>query len=202
MTSRHQKGTAQRCRHSIRLGLLLGLVLFSLSVPAGAQSLEGLPGFVDFEDFGDFDLDDLRVEINLSQNLINLLSSAVEEEDGEFSELLRDLNLIKVNIFELEDETESATRRLRSTVRDLRNDGWESVVSIRDGDTINLMIRTDGELIFGLFGAWAGESGDLGLINIVGNFDPQQIARLARQLNIASLEDLDLGQYFPEEDEP
>ena len=64
------------------------------------------------------------------------------------------------------------------------------------------MIRTDGELIFGLFGAWAGASGELGLINIVGNFDPQQIARLARQLNIASLEDLDLGQYFPEEDEP
>ena len=184
------------------LGLMLSLATVAVPVAAQSLALQDLPGFVDFESFGDFDLDDLRVEIHLSQNLINLLSSAVEEEDGEFSELLRDLELIKVNIFELDDEAESAAKRLRSTVRDLRNDGWESVVSIRDGDTINLMIRTDGELIFGLFGAWAGESGDLGLINIVGNFDPQQIARLARQLNIASLEDLDLGQYFPEEDEP
>ncbi len=159
--------------------------------PAQAQSVESLPGFVDFESFGEFDLDALKIEINLSSSLLSLLSGAIEEDDDEFSGLLRKLSLSKVNVFEAAGAGE-ASSKMRSALRQLRTDGWEAVVSIRDAENLHILLRTDNDKILGLLAAFSDED-SFGLVNIVGDFDPEQIGRLARQLDIEPLSGLDLS---------
>lgn len=183
------------------LGLLAIFLAFSSLAPASAQPLvEEMAGYVDFERFGSFDLDDLKVEINLGGSLLNLLSGAVEAEDDEFSKLLKSLKLIKVNVFELPAGARAAADRMNETVKDLRRQGWESIVRIRQEEEIHILIRSDEELILGLLATWADDSGNVGMVNIVGDFDPAQIARLARQLDIGPLEDVDLDALDPEQD--
>lgn len=178
--------------------LALALVAFSFSAVPGAaqsprQSLSDEPGFVDFEAFGDFDPDRIRLEINLGGALLRLLSSAVEEEDGEFAQLLRSLRSIQVSIYEGDSgQAESAQNRIRSVVRDLQRGGWESIVTVRDQGSLNLMVRSDDELILGLFAAFTDDQHSIGFLNIVGDFDPVQIGRLARQLDIDGLAGFDL----------
>jgi len=175
-----------------RTWFCLAAVLFLLwPTMATAQRVEELPGFVDFGRFGHFDLDDLTVEINLGGGLLKMLSSAVEDEDGDFAELLHGLSLVKVNIFKVPN-TATANEALQATVNQLRSDGWEAVVSIRDKQNLHILLRTDGDSIQGLLAAFSDDE-SFGMVNIVGNFDPEQIGRLARQLDIGALEDLDLN---------
>ena len=163
-----------------------------------AQLIEDELGFVDFERFGSYDYDDLKVEINLGGALLKVLSGAVEDDDGEFAQLLRSLKLIKVNVFEVGADQGMAAERMNDTVLDLRRRGWESVVRIRDDEEIHILVRSDDELILGLLAAWASPGGDVGLVNIVGDFDPAQIARLARQLDIGPLKDVDFDALDPD----
>lgn len=160
-----------------------------LVTPAAAQSVEDLPGFVDFESFGEFDLDALKIEVNLGGSLLRMLSGALEDEDGEFAELLRRLSLVKVNVFEAGGAPE-ARGKLRGVLRELRRDGWEAVVSIRDDENLHILLRSDGEKILGVLAAFSDDE-SFGLVNIVGDFDPEQIGRLARQLDLEPLAGVD-----------
>ncbi len=169
--------------------VLLAALLFAPS--SSAQSVEDLPGFVDFEAFGDFDIDDLKVEINLGGSLLKMLSSAVEDESGSFADLVRGLSLVKVNIFEA-GGARAAEDQLRGAMRSLRREGWETVVSIRDEENVHILLRTDGDRILGVLAAFS-DAESFGLVNIVGEFDPEQIGELARELDIDALEGLDLG---------
>ena len=170
--------------------VLISMVCAALTaVPAVTQNVEALPGFVDFESFGEFDLDALRIEVNLGGSLLRMLSGALEDEDGEFAELLRRLSLVKVNVFEAEGAVE-ARGKLRGVLRELRNSGWEAVVSIRDDENLHILLRSDGEKILGVLAAFSDDE-SFGLVNIVGDFDPEQIGRLARQLDIEPLAGVD-----------
>ena len=170
-------------------GLLALVLLFSAASSAVAQSPQDLPGFVDFESFGEFDLDALKIEVNLGGSLLRMLSGAVEDEDGEFAELLRRLSLVKVNVFEAEGAVD-ARGKLRGVLSELRSSGWETVVSIRDDENLHILLRSDGEMILGVLAAFSDDE-SFGLVNIVGDFDPEQIGRLARQLDIEPLAGVD-----------
>jgi len=162
---------------------------------------EEMPGYVDFESFGSFDPNDLTVEINLGGSLLNLLSGALEGEEDEFSQLLSSLKLIRVNAFELPEGRQSAAERMNSTITELRRQGWETIVRIRQEEEIHILILSDDDLILGLLATWADPAGSVGMVNIVGNFDPALLARLARQLDIGVLENVDLGSLDkPEQD--
>ena len=189
------------------IALLLSLSVVAAATVASAQQSEQrmlpeeMPGYVDFERFGSFDLDDLTVEINLGGNLLNLLSGALEGEEDEFSQLLSSLELIRVNVFELPEGRQSAAERMNSTVTELRRQGWETIVRIHQEEEIHILIRSDDDLILGLLATWADPAGSVGMVNIVGNFDPALLARLARQLDIDALENVDLGSLDkPEQD--
>lgn len=176
--------------------IALGPVAAQPSPPPVAE----LPGFVDFARFGELDPGDLTIEINLSGALLSMLATALEEEDDEFARLVRTLRLVKVNVFETAGTEESRTRAAAAIGR-LRAEGWEAVVSIRDEEDLDILVRTDGERIQGLLATFGGER-SFGLVNIVGELDPAQIGRLARQLGIEPLEDLDLQGRRPDDQDP
>lgn len=188
ISSGRERRVARARSAALGLAALLFLACYWAG-PALAQDVENLPGFVDFESFGEFDLDALKIEVNLGGSLLRMLSGALEDEDGEFAELLRRLSLVRVNVFEAGGATE-ARSKLRGVLRELRRDGWEAVVSIRDDENLHILLRSDGEKILGVLAAFSDDE-SFGLVNIVGDFDPEQIGRLARQLDIEPLAGVD-----------
>jgi hypothetical protein len=187
------------------VGLFLLLCVTSLVGASQAPTLElrQEPGFVDLETFGEFDPEAIKLEINLGGALLRLLGSAVEEEDGEFAQLLRGLRSIQVVVYDAEESrAREAAGQIRSVIRDLQKNGWESVVTLRDEGSMNLLVRSNDELILGLLAAFTDDEGSVGFLNIVGDFDPVQIGRLARQLDLQALDGLDLDALEDAADKP
>ena len=171
--------------------VLLGLALGALAWPATAQPLESQPGFVDFQRFGSFSDDDLTVEINLGGALLKMLAVTLEDEEEEFAQLLAGLKGLRVNIFKLQaGDAGVAQGNIRNVVRDLKNRGWEAVVRIKDEQDIHLLILSSGDQISGLLAVFVEPGETVGFVNIVGNFDPAQIARLGKQLDLPPLSQL------------
>jgi len=60
-------------------------------------------------------------------------------------------------------------------------------VRIKDDADLHLLILPEGDHIAGLLAVFAEPGESVGFVNIVGNFDPAQIARLGRQLDLPPL---------------
>jgi hypothetical protein len=174
--------------------LLLGLTLGPLALPATAQSLESQPGYVDFQRFGAFSEDDLTVEVNLGGALLRMLATTLEDEEEEFARLLREIQGLRVNIFKLpEGEADAAQRNISRVVSSLKKSGWEAVVRIKDEQDLHLLILPSEDRIAGLLAVFADPGETIGFVNIVGNFDPEKIARLGQQLDLPPLSQLGKG---------
>ena len=185
------------------LALIGALLLFGLTSPATARqpaveagALAAQPGYVDLDQLVDFDPQAVQLEINLSGALLRLLSAAVEPGEDGLADLLSTLRSITVRIVDGErPEAEALRGDLTETVRSLQGGGWQSIVSVRDEGSLHLLVRADEESIQGLFATFTDEDGGVGLLNIVGDFDPVLIGSLARQLDLplGDLGDLAVG---------
>jgi hypothetical protein len=177
---------------------LLSLFVVILAVPAaGAQKareeIEHLPGYVDFTGLRFFEEEDLAIEVNLHGSLLGILSQSLREEDREFSELLAKLRSVRVNVFKLDADEASAVRdETRNITRALVKEGWQAVVRIRgEEESIQILLREVEGRIAGLVAMFVDDAESVGFINIVGEVDPGQVARLGRALDIDVLEAMD-----------
>ena len=186
-----------RWQIALRFAALYLLLASGLSASLSAQQshkdLKNHPGFVDFSEIPYLEVDNLTVEINLGGSLLGMLAGAFEEDESELGELIGKLRSINVNIFELEGtDTKDVRKNTLDLSKGLVADGWEPVVRIRDQqEVIQILIRHDGESIAGLAAMFVDGGDSAGFINIVGEVDPSQVARIGRQLNIRALEVMD-----------
>ena len=171
------------------LGLVLSLAAapVALAVQPSAEPIPLVeqPGYVNLDQLVDVDPQAVQLEINLSGALLRLLSAAVEPGEDGLADLLSTLQSITVRIVDGErPEAEVLRGDLTDTVRQLQRGGWQSIVSVRDAGSLHLLVRADEESIQGLFATFTDEDGGVGLLNIVGEFDPVLIGSLARQLDL------------------
>ncbi len=165
------------------LALALGLG----AAPAAAHGPEP-NGQLPFELAELFSSDDLQVEINLGRFLLGMVASATEEEDSEFSHLLRGLSSIKVRIASPEAvHDRGLVQRLRRAADQLGDRGWEPVVRIRSGESdedVYIYVQNGGDRITGLVVMFAGGQGEAGLVHIEGEIDPEELGRLGQKLDL------------------
>ena len=97
----------------IKTILLCAVLILALAVAASAQSKKGSkedytkhPGYVDFNTFAIFGEEEAKVEVYLKQPMLKLVSKFAKNEDPEIAELLENLALVRVHIFET-DEAEA-----------------------------------------------------------------------------------------------
>lgn len=168
--------------------------------PKTVRPLSAEPGYVDLDLLPQIRDAEPNIEVNLSGTLLNLLAESMRGEDEDFAILVSGLRSIRVRIFDGSgnDEpiapTDIVAGQIRSLANRLSRDGWESVVRLRDDNNqIHILLRTADSSIAGLVALFSDPEGSFGFINIVGNFDPQRLGRLARQLNLEPLAALDGG---------
>src|SRR5215467_5538096 len=126
-----------------RKSLFVLATILAIAIPAPLQAENSPPGQIDFGTFtppksGDF------AEVNISSSLISLVSNLVEQKDAEFSQLLKGLHQVHVNVVALTDENRAELeKRAEKVGQQLDKNGWERVVRAqKDGKNVRVYLKT------------------------------------------------------------
>jgi len=171
--------------------LILGIAcVIGASVAHGQTDLAKEPGYVDLDAMESWFNEEAYLFVNVKGVLLNLVAEASAVEDPDLAELLRKLKAVQVRGYKNDRAGVGAVRsRAIAFARDLEKKGWESAVRVRDeDDQVDLMMKSDGKAIAGLMIIVADHKDEIVFVNIVGDIDTSQIARLGRQFHIRELE--------------
>lgn len=164
----------------------LSLVLTTISSAAESEA-----GFIDIGQLmpsaeGQF------VEINLSSGMLKFASKLATHHDPEAAALIANLKQIRVNVVGLDDSNRAATtEKIEAVRRTLEAQGWTKMVTVREsekGDNVDIHVKQRGDdAIDGLVVTVIDRKGEAVFVNIVGNINADQIAKIADQFDIDPL---------------
>lgn len=178
----------------MRKSVFLSILLLVLAAPgAFAQKAALQSGALPLDDLGLFPEEELSVEINLDGFLLRMVAESLKLEDPDLSSLLADLRSIRVQVLPLKDGN---TPRVRSgidrAVRWLEGQGWKSTVRVRQrGEETHIYLKEAGGKVMGMT-VLAMDGDEAVVVNIAGRFNPADLGRISRGLNLdVDLPDLD-----------
>jgi hypothetical protein len=167
--------------------LLAGLLLGTNPNDLRAQAHP--PGFVDFGKIEEV-AGGSTVDIHLKGPLLAMAAKIVEKSESEAAAMIRNLKLVRVNVFKLDDANRAEVqKRIKDVRANLEAEKWEQIVSVREkNEDVGVYIKTRGEdSIEGLVVTVLDGKKEAVFINIVGDLKPEQLAMVADKLNIDPL---------------
>ncbi len=171
--------------------IVLGVACLLAATGARAQEeLSKEPGYVDLDAMEEWFGAEPFLFVSVKGVLLNLVAEASSLEDPDLADLLRKLKAVQVRGYKDMGEDLRAVRgRASAFTRDLERKGWEPAVRVRDEDEqVELLMKADGNAIAGLMIVVASDEDEMIFVNIVGDIEPSQIARLGRKFDIDELE--------------
>ena len=174
-------------KHLIRI---LGIAAIGAVIGGSAYAETPAPGYVDFGKFvppasgGEF------VEVNIKGNLISMVSRLTAKHEPEVAEMLRGLQLIRVNVIGLDSGNRADVEKRVKTIRsELDAQGWERVVTVQNsGEDVNIYMKTRGEeAVQGLVVTVLDGKKEAVLVNIVGDIKPEKLAVIGERFNVEPL---------------
>ena len=166
---------------------LLKISLITLMFTASAYASN--KGQIDFADLSSF-YGEPKVEINLSASLMSMIGSFAKGEDPEVAEILSNLDFIKVRVYNLNGKAEKANATLDKVSSKLRAANWETLVTVNDNEEnkkVRIFSKSTNDVIDGIVVMVVSpekEGGEAVFINIVGEIDPNKIAKITENLDI------------------
>src|SRR5688572_18041426 len=160
----------------------VALVTTGLCLAAHAES----PGLVDFGKFAPPGKGSEFVEVQVRSNLLNFAAQLVEKEQPEAAKLLRNVQLVRVNVVGLTDENrEEMQNRVLKIRQDLEARGWERNVNVqgKSGEDVGVYTQTRGSDSLAGLAVTVIDAKNVVLVNVVGDIRPEQITALGESLN-------------------
>ena len=177
--------------------LLLGLLGTAAAAARAEPKLSDLPGYIPLEQLGLFSHQDLSIEVNLEGPLLRLVGESTSKSDPEFSHLVAELKAIRVRVVELDKgpAAKLGAEALRGQLKDaahwLESRGWNAIVRVHEKQSDDFIYaRQSADQIVGLAVLHFEAGHEAALVNLVGRFDPAQLGRLGRNLDIEPLKHL------------
>ena len=121
---------------------------------------------------------------------MKMVVSFAKNEGPEVGQILSNLEFIKVRVYNLNGKTDKASATLDSVSKELRADKWETLVTVNDNEDnqkVRIFSKTTNEVIDGVVVMVVSpekEAGEAVFINIVGEIDPNKIAKITNTLDI------------------
>jgi len=173
------------------LACTLGTTIWlgSLTTNFGADTKP--PGFVDFSKIAEV-AGESTVDVHLKGPLLSMVARIAKDSEGEAAELLRNLKLVRVNVFKVDDRNRAEVQKRVKAVRsEWESQKWEQVVSVREkSDDVGVYLKMKGEeSIEGLVVTVMDGKGEAVFVNIVGEIKPEQLSMLADKFHIDPLKD-------------
>ncbi len=183
MSSENLEETMKIIKRISIISICIATVLFSVSVIAAPK------GQVEFDDLSPH-YGEPTVEINLSSGLMNMVASFAKHEDPEIGKILAGLEFIKIRVYNLNGEVDQANLMIDKVSKKLKSENWESLVTVNDyedHEQVRIFSKTTNEVIDGVVVMVVSpekEGGEAVFINIVGEIDPNKIAKITETLDI------------------
>ena len=169
----------------------LAAATLSLALSASSSAAETESGAIDIGQLmpsakGEF------VEINLSAAMLKFAARIAAHQEPETAELIRGLKSIRVNVVGMDDSNRAGTvEKIEAVRQKLEAQGWTKVVTVRgknDCDNVDIHVKQHGEdAIDGLVVTVIDKKGEAVFVNIVGNINADQIAKIADKFDIEPL---------------
>src|SRR5690606_18887944 len=120
--------------------LLPMLQLVLLLAGCGFTAPKSSEGFADLDSVGLFDTDN-TITLSFGPSLLRLAAAGSEDDDD--MALLKDLDGVRIRVYEIDNHAEGANervvQRLERLQSGLQQDGWEPVMLVRDrGEQVHL----------------------------------------------------------------
>jgi hypothetical protein len=169
----------------------LALAAFAFALAGIARAADAEPGYADIGKLmpsaeGKF------VEINLSPGMLKFVARIAAHQEPETADLLANLKRIRVNVITLDEANRSSTiEKIDAIRRNLETQGWTQMVTVREkenGDNVDIHVKQHGDdAIDGLVVTVIGHNGEAVFVNIVGNINADQLAKVAEKFDIEPL---------------
>ena len=173
--------------------------LRSLLVVSGLSLALSAAGFAAEKEAGYVDMDQLMpsakgqfVEVNLNTAMLRFAAKLAARHEPDAAELVGNLKSIRVNVVGLDDANRASNvEKIEAVRRKLEAQGWTKMVTVReknDGDNVDVHVMQRGEdAIDGLVVTVIDHKGEAVFVNIVGNINADQIAKIAEKYDIDPL---------------
>jgi hypothetical protein len=165
------------------LSVFLFSALFSVSGLAQSNGQQAAPGYVDFGDLEAI-YGEPRVMVNLEGTLLKLLSAAASAEDPEAAALMRDLEGVRINVYDTGGETAPAMERLEQTKGLLEKQQWQAIMQVYEADEqVHMYTKMQGDVVQGM-AIMAVDAQEAVFLNILGSIDPARVGKILDQLDV------------------
>ena len=162
--------------------LLAALSMLMLSA-CGLTAPKHNDGFADLGSLGMRDTDRV-MNISLGPTLLRFAARHMDD-DPEVRELLRNLDGIRIRMYEIDGDAGRVAVRIGSISDHLQTDGWEPVVLIREqNEETHMLVRMVGGTISGMTVLTSDGESEAVVINLMGDIQPEQFGNVMAALDV------------------
>jgi hypothetical protein len=159
------------------------LALLASASPAWAaedNDLTSRPGYVDFGELA-ADYGEPRVTVDISEPLLKLVS-AMKHDDPVAEAALKDLESVRVRIYDTAGDVAAAAERMQEVSAMLGDLDWEQIVRVRESDKkVDVYVKHGDDQIHGLTVVKV-DGEEAVFVNVMGELSPEVLARVADEV--------------------
>jgi len=168
--------------NGILLPLLAVLCAWSLGA-CGITAPRSSEGFADLDSLGLADTDRV-LTLSIGPALLRFAAGHIED-DPELRELLRDLDGVRIRIYEIDGDAVRVASRMDSMSRKLQAGGWEQVMLVRsEGEQAHMLMKVADDRICGMTVLVSDGDSEAVVINLMGEIDPRQFGDVMVALDV------------------
>lgn len=140
-------------------------------------------GYANLESLGMRDTDRV-MNISIGPTLLRFAAKHIDD-DPEVRDLLRSLDGVRVRIYEIDGDAGRVANRIDAMSDHLQDDGWESVMLVREKDEeTHMLIRMVGTRISGMTVLTSDGESEAVVVNLMGDIAPEQFGDVMVALNV------------------
>lgn len=162
--------------------ILVLLCAWSLGA-CGITAPRGNEGFADLDSLGLADTDRV-LTLSIGPALLRFAAGHIED-DPETEALLRGLDGVRIQIYEIVGEAARVASRMEGMSRKLQAGGWEQVMEVRsDNERVHMLMKVVDQRICGMTVLVSDGESEAVVINLMGELQPQQFADVMVALDV------------------
>jgi hypothetical protein len=163
---------------------LLGMLCLCLMLPAcGLTASRSNDGFADLDSMGVRDVDQVMT-LSIGPALLHFAASHIDD-DPEVRALLKGLDGVRIRIYEIDGDPARVASRIGTLSKRLQGDGWESVLSVREGTEVtHMLLRVVDDRICGMTVLVSDGDSEAVVINLMGDIKPEQFGEVMMALDV------------------